>query len=158
MLAISTSSLPPRPTHRAIEDDNYAYTHMMGFSIYTSFSFCLCVCLFGQTDVQSTMGVTFFVAINQGILGTIGVLQVRHGARMFANLLSRWLLGSLVWHLHRIVFVGSSFCLIFALFRLVLLCTFCSGVPKRNAGVPQGVRCRCVPRGILLLRADVGKR
>ncbi|CAM9150806.1 unnamed protein product [Ectocarpus sp. 6 AP-2014] len=29
-----------------------------------------------QRDVQSTMGVLFFVAINQGILGTIGVLQV----------------------------------------------------------------------------------
>ncbi|CAM9147551.1 unnamed protein product [Ectocarpus fasciculatus] len=29
-----------------------------------------------QADVQSTMGVLFFVAINQGILGTIGVLQV----------------------------------------------------------------------------------
>ncbi|CAN0433874.1 unnamed protein product [Ascophyllum nodosum] len=29
-----------------------------------------------QTEVQSKMGVMFFVAINQGILGTIGVLQV----------------------------------------------------------------------------------
>ncbi|CAM9798121.1 unnamed protein product [Pylaiella littoralis] len=29
-----------------------------------------------QSDVQSTMGVLFFVAINQGIVGTIGVLQV----------------------------------------------------------------------------------
>ncbi|CAM9913585.1 unnamed protein product, partial [Hapterophycus canaliculatus] len=29
-----------------------------------------------QSDVQSTMGLLFFVAINQGILGTIGVLQV----------------------------------------------------------------------------------
>ncbi|CAN0037303.1 unnamed protein product, partial [Laminaria digitata] len=29
-----------------------------------------------QADVQSSMGVMFFVAINQGILGTIGVLQV----------------------------------------------------------------------------------
>lgn len=32
--------------------------------------------VFTQADVQSTMGVLFFVAINQGILGTIGVLQV----------------------------------------------------------------------------------
>ena len=29
-----------------------------------------------QADVQSAMGVLFFVAINQGILGTISVLQV----------------------------------------------------------------------------------
>lgn len=37
-----------------------------------------CLVLHVQADVQSTMGVLFFVAINQGILGTIGVLQVRY--------------------------------------------------------------------------------
>lgn len=37
--------------------------------------------LYEQADVQSTMGLLFFVAINQGILGTIGVLQVRLSLR-----------------------------------------------------------------------------
>lgn len=41
-------------------------------------TFGSCLMLHMQSDVQSTMGVLFFVAINQGILGTIGVLQVRH--------------------------------------------------------------------------------
>lgn len=40
------------------------------------------VCVQTQADVQSTMGVLFFVAINQGILGTIGVLQVTFMSRI----------------------------------------------------------------------------